>query len=112
MAEYIEREKLKQRLELSIKSWGRDSNSNAQAMVRAYQDVLSRVQSIPKADVVEVVHAEWKVDEFLKYNKKFITCSHCESTIDCSKGYIDENEYDYCPYCSAKMDGKDGGSGE
>lgn len=58
MAEYIERGELKQRLELSIKSWGRDSNNNAQAMVRAYQDVLSRVQSIPNADVVAVVRCK------------------------------------------------------
>lgn len=67
MAEYIERGELKQRLELSIKSWGRDSNSNAQAMVRAYQDVLSRVQSISNADVVEVVRC--KDCEFVKPTK-------------------------------------------
>ena len=52
MAEYIDRNELIKRLETSISSWGRNCNSNAPTMVRAYQDVLHRVKSIPTADVV------------------------------------------------------------
>ena len=59
----------------------------------------------PTADVVEVKHGEWLVNEF-SYSK-FITCSVCNSVIDSSYTNIDENEFDYCPYCGAKMDGED-----
>ena len=57
-----------------------------------------------KADVEEVKHGEWKVE--FHNGKKFITCSACGSVIDCYATYIDENEYNGCPYCRAKMDGK------
>ena len=33
-----------------------------------------------------------------KYN-----CSECRSVIDCDVTYADENEYNFCPYCGAKM---------
>ena len=58
MAEHIEREDLIRRLELSIKSWGRDCNSNAPVMVRAYEDILHKVKNLPTADVVEVVRCK------------------------------------------------------
>lgn len=51
-------------------------------------------------------HAHWIIEEFEKTEKKFISCSECRSTIDCDITFIDENEYDYCPYCGAKMDEK------
>jgi hypothetical protein len=56
-----------------------------------------------KADFVEVKRGEWFVDEFPKQGKKFIICSECRSVIDCNVTYVDENEYDYCPYCGADM---------
>lgn len=58
-----------------------------------------------KADFAEVKHGEWLVDDFKKQNKKFLTCSECRAVIDCNVNYIDENEFDFCPYCGAKMDG-------
>ncbi len=44
------------------------------------------------ADVVEVVHGEWDS------NGDFYNCSVCNNYA----GY----DYDYCPYCGAKMDGR------
>lgn len=64
MAEYIEREDLIRRLELSIKSWSRDCNSNAPVMVRTYEDVLHKVKNLPAANVVEVVRCK--------------DCKHCK----------------------------------
>lgn len=58
---------------------------------------------LPVANVEEVKHGEWKVE--FHNGKKFITCSACGSVIDCYATYIDENEYDGCPYCRAIMDG-------
>ena len=64
-----------------------------------------------KADFVEVKHGEWYVDDFPKQGKKFIVCSECRSVIDCNVTYVDENEYDFCPYCGADMrkEGADNG---
>lgn len=56
-----------------------------------------------KADFVEVKHGEWLVDDFKRQNKKFLICSECRAVIDCNVNYIDENEYDFCPYCGADM---------
>lgn len=52
MARYIDAERLIESLELSIKSWGRDCNSNAPKMVMAYQDVLYRLKKMLVVDVV------------------------------------------------------------
>ncbi len=103
MPKYIEREVLERRLELSIKSWGRDSNSNAQAMVRAYQDVLSRVQSIPTADVVEVVRCkDCKCCDFFYPQKE--KDKEAISTFYCNLFKRDTKATDYCS-CGVRKDG-------
>ena len=38
-----------------------------------------------------------------KSGKKFISCPACNSVLDCDYQHIDENEFDYCPYCGEKM---------
>ena len=57
-----------------------------------------------KADYKEFKHGSWLVNIY--NNKKFITCTACNSVIDCSYINVDENEFDYCPYCGDKLDGK------
>lgn len=52
----------------------------------------------------EVKRGKWFIDDFPKQNKKFLICSECRAVIDCNVNFIDENEYDFCPYCGAKMD--------
>ena len=47
---------------------------------------------------------EWLVEKF-KNGDMFINCSVCKSIIDCNYTNIDENEFDYCPYCGARMRG-------
>ena len=44
---------------------------------------------------------EWVFSDFK--NKKFLICSICNAVIDCNENHIDENEYDFCPYCGANM---------
>ena len=46
---------------------------------------------LPEADVVEVRHGEWD------NNGEFYQCSDCSN--------FTSYNYDYCPYCGAKMDG-------
>ena len=48
------------------------------------------VMGQPTADVVEVKHGEWD------NNGDFYQCSNCSN--------FTNYNYDYCPYCGAKMD--------
>ena len=110
MPEYIEREAVVERINNSICSWCRDCNSNAQRMVSAYKDVLSRIQNIPTADVVEVRHGKWLyvsgVGRYAEYE-----CSECKAHV-CFDEKIDGTipVYNGCPHCLAKMDGKENGN--
>lgn len=52
-----------------------------------YQPDMSK---IPTADVEEVKHGEWE------NNGGFYRCSECINYTN--------YDYDYCPYCGAKMD--------
>ncbi len=58
MPRYIDADALLKGLELSIKSWSGDCNSNAPTMVRAYQDVVYRVKKAPTADVAPRAEVE------------------------------------------------------
>ena len=65
--------------------------------------VASMIDDAPTADVVEVRHGEWIINDEDYWTK----CSVCEFE------YFDEQEdiyntYRYCPHCGARMDGDDG----
>lgn len=64
--------------------------------------IRQRLINIP-SDVAE--HGEWKVETYKTSDAKFIRCSVCNSVIDSNFTHIDENEFGFCPYCGAKMDG-------
>lgn len=94
MSRYIDADKLKYSLELSIKSWGRDCNSNAPVIKTAYQDVLYRLEAMQTADVVEVRHGEW---DYIATHDCF-SCNLCKFDSDVAMKY--------CGGCGAKMDGE------
>lgn len=98
---FIDKEKLIKSLELSIKSWSADFNSNAPVIARTYRDVLSRVKNIPVADVAEVKHGKWDI------NKNCSVCGVYKFEGLDADVWADW-DIDYCPHCGAKMDGKDG----
>lgn len=54
MARYIDADKFKYSLELSINSWSRDFNSKAPTITTTYKEVLHRLENMKTADVVEV----------------------------------------------------------
>jgi hypothetical protein len=87
MAEYIEREALMKRLDVSpLFSNIRDGGFFIK------DGVLDIVQKQPAADVVEVRHGYWKDNR----NGTF-TCSVCGGQ---------SSKMDWCGRCGAKMDGK------
>ena len=65
---------------------------------RTYAERL--ISSAPAADVAPVVHGEW-----IKCKGMILTyqCNECRSYY--TKHAISNPDYNYCPYCGAKMDG-------
>lgn len=57
-----------------------------------------------KADVVEVRHSYWQCSN-VRMSSRDITCRYCHRTETISNG---SEDFEYCPHCGAKMDGKDG----
>ena len=100
MAEYIEREDLIRRLELRIKSWSRDCNSNAPVMVRAYEDILHQVKNLPTADVVEVVRCK-DCKHYEKWNDRTIICHK-------QVAFLSMKPNDFCSYGERSTDNAKG----
>ena len=89
MKEYIDREAARVLLEQAL-----DDDWEIQ-----YAD--DRLDAIPAADVVEVIHAHWvKPTKIGGRSVDVPHCSHCKE-IPCG---VDMNTH-YCPNCGAKMDG-------
>lgn len=59
------------------------------------------IARFPRADVQEVKHAKWIGD---RENFGTYVCSNCYKVPPYDEGL---KLFDYCPYCGAKMDGKE-----
>lgn len=97
MAEYIEREALREILD----GW-RDAHADVDDVhgCGLLEDVICEVDAQTAADVAPVVHAEWVVcgdGDNVPW-----MCSHCGKTT-AHKYKVMYGEY--CPNCGAKMDG-------
>ena len=66
------------------------------------------IDAQPTVDAAPVVHGHWtSIDEDERGYAEEYECSVCKR--DTLLGYYDTDcDYQYCPYCGAKMDGKDG----
>ena len=62
------------------------------------------LEDSPTADVVEVRHSYWQCSN-VRMSSRDITCRYCHRTETISNG---NEDFEYCPHCGAKMDGKDG----
>lgn len=87
--EYIEREKV---LEIAKDKYYSDFHKSM-ADLTSLRELL---EDTPAADVVEVRHRQW-IDGKCGHYK---ICSECKQIADF--------DFDYCPHCGAKMDGKEG----
>lgn len=69
---------------------------------------LDRLEQ-PTVDAVPVRHGEWIYTTLKRYKEYTATCPFCGAKYhDCYDGYIDVDDFNYCPNCGAKMDGADG----
>ena len=94
MAEYIDREKLLERMKYYFEHTGGDAHYT-------YGVAMREIENAPVEDVIPVVHGEWKVTA-LKISPALIRtgsphCSVCGKSSPCRTAF--------CPNCFAKMDG-------
>ncbi len=94
MAEYIDREKLKQAIAedalIALSDW--DSS--------LMDLIMLEIEEIPAADVAPVKHGRW-IEKMTPYGSRYFECSSCgahENIHTAIKGR-------YCWGCGAKMDG-------
>ena len=105
MAEYIEREALMRRIK-EIHCAECDSYHGVRCRACWVDDTLDYIDSEPAADVTPVQHGRWITTsgEVFPGSSQFLCYSHKHE--ECGFQYVglNENEYDHCPKCGAKMD--------
>ena len=108
MAEYIEREALKEDLKESYErlraiydslTYNEDKQICA-GQLATFTEAILRVKEAPAADVVEVRHGRWEKQSGL------YSCSECGMTCpyDVQADVIEYWACNYCPNCGAKID--------
>lgn len=92
MAEYIEREALKNEIATSTETFNTGS-------------VFRAINRQAAADVAPVVHGRW--DDSGRYTfpsgDTAVRCTNCGCALTESEYHL--NNWNYCPVCGAKMDG-------
>lgn len=99
--EYIERDDAKARLRIWITDCVLDGDNEA---ADCFRDCIDLLDSIPAADVTQVVHGRW-----ICIRKRYgeYECSACHGLdSNCSDYYGTHatTEQEFCPNCGAKMD--------
>ena len=65
-------------------------------------DVVRYLNTLPTVDAVEVVHGRWEPHP---RHPEFDRCSACCNCI-IGDDWADDEKWNYCPNCGAKMDGE------
>ena len=99
--EYIEREKVIDEIDKWLDSVGYVTVGKG---LTSYGELIGCLEDTPAADVVEVRHSYWQCSN-VRMSSRDITCRYCHRTETISNG---NEDFEYCPHCGAKMDGKDG----
>lgn len=94
MAEYIERKAL---MKFPIRRDHCDKEHANEHFICGIETVLEYAESLPTADVAQVVHGRWEIMDGTKTRR---ICSKCGWDVP-EYGKF----YSYCPNCGAKMGG-------
>lgn len=70
--------------------------------VRWVQALIDALDVTPTADVAEVKHGKWDCIE--DFYGDYYRCSVCNGEFILEEGSPEQNDYNYCPACGAKMD--------
>ena len=98
---YIEREKAIDEIDKWLDSVGYVTVGKG---LTSYGELIGCLEDTPATDVVEVRHSYWQCSN-VRMSSRDITCRYCHRTETISNG---EEDFEYCPHCGVKMDGKDG----
>ncbi len=93
MSDYISREAAIAKLKK------RQGNFNSNPAKSAMQDAIFIVEDVPAADVAPIIPAHW--DDFGE--ESTWECSNCHEPYILLEGTPEENGYNYCPNCGARM---------
>ena len=70
--------------------------------------VKQAIARTPTEDVEEIRHGHWIEKDLDNFRKVECQCSICGwSGVDNYDSYVDIHDFEFCPYCGAKMDWKE-----
>lgn len=100
MKEYIEKAVAVKKFE----NYRRDcEEENDERAAQIFEDCVSELMAIPAAEVAEVRHGKWNINEFFSDDVQTAgECSICGEGISWFR-----NLPNYCPNCGARMDKED-----
>ena len=104
MTDYIKREDAVIRIAALMAAEAESDGCEDQPMDNYIEYASEDLADIPSADVAPVRHGRWEAFEDMMLDTCY-RCSECGREFylaDCSTPQ--ENEYNYCPNCGAKMD--------
>lgn len=119
MTKYVKVKKVWKMLH-SIGGCGAEPESWADGWDKAIDRAIVELDKIPAADMQEVKHGEWVVEDIADENEYNgdsayidVHCSKCSFSACLETGeyqwyYGKDFPWNYCPNCGAKMDRKDG----
>ena len=62
------------------------------------------IDEMPAADVQEIKRGEWEYKQIDNFRKYKVICPFCKREyVDNYDGYIDAEDFNYCPNCGARM---------
>ena len=110
MARYIDADQLLETLYESYdkaQKWYEEAEEfetkiRAEQAVRTFLECLLRTKAQTTADVQEVKHGYWSQSKKTAFSEE---CSVCGCTVEHNDGVV--IRYPRCPFCGAKMDGKE-----
>ena len=99
--EYIERNAVVNGLRAAIKKYSDDKSEANIITALIFQRFAKEIEAIPAADVEPVRHGRFRR---LTFSGDIIICSECKMAYNIFEVNGAEN-FDFCPYCGARMDG-------
>lgn len=93
------------KLEAEILDWQNSTTSKAQ--YDAYENALDEIFDLPTIDPESLRPvARLKQTDIFLWTENY-TCTRCEEILVLEDGTKEVNEYKYCPFCGAKIEGID-----
>lgn len=89
------------KLESEILDW--QSSTTSKAQYDAYENALNEIYDAP---TIRLPVARWKLS-YSYWGDENYTCTNCKQTLVLEDGTPEENEYRFCPFCGANIEGID-----